>query len=173
MKTLSLLAIKLTTSSKIPAVRVLKKYPDSSRLSERIRMALSASRCIFSARCKRVVCRRLELIGHVARPFTPAIFSKPFPASSLVLLLATVLGLLLLSRPLLAQVDPNVWFFELDGDYREWLEDTKGGDGDSYLPAEDVNLPDGSRSWGRRQMPCANWASTMNAPYMGSRSYRV
>jgi hypothetical protein len=31
-------------------------------------------------------------------------------------LLATVLGLLLPSRLSLAQVGPNIWFFEIDGD---------------------------------------------------------
>ena len=73
----------------------------------------------------------------------------------------------------LAQVDPNTWFFEIDGDDGDWLEDTKGNDGEGYLPAVDVNLTDGSRTWGRRQAPCADWTHTYYAPYMGKRSYSV
>lgn len=88
-------------------------------------------------------------------------------------LLAVALALLLPPRSSLAQVDPNTWFFEIDGDDGDWLEDTKGNDGEGYLPALDVNLTNGSRSWGRRQIPCAHWVHTMNAPYMGKQSYRV
>ncbi|HUW12543.1 MAG TPA: LamG domain-containing protein [Anaerolineae bacterium] len=85
----------------------------------------------------------------------------------LLLALAGSMGLAL------AQVDPDRWFFEIDGDDGDWLEDTKGNDGEGYLPALDVNLTDGSQSWGRRQAPCADWTHTYCAPYMGKRSYSV
>jgi len=136
-------------------------------------MALHKVRSIASVRCRRIVCRCLEPVGHGARTITQAISSRSSPASSVVLLLASFLGFLLLSRPLLGQVGPDAWFFEIDGDDGDWLEDTKGESDPAYLPALDVNLTDGSRSWGRRQMPCANWAPTIDAPYMGRQSYRV
>ena len=75
----------------------------------------------------------------------------------------------------IAQVGPDAWFFEIDGDYGDFLADLYSDGGDpEYLPSLDVNLAnDPAHSWGRRQSPCDNWAHTTEAPYMGSQSYRA
>lgn len=74
-----------------------------------------------------------------------------------------------------AQVGPEAWFFEIDADYGDWLQDLWLDSDPLYLPALDVNLDDAdiTHSWGRRQSPCDNWAHITESPYMGSQSYRA
>jgi hypothetical protein len=143
-------------------------------------MTLRTSRGISSIRLPYIVCRRLAPVGQVARQLTTSIDRPHAPASALVLLFATLLGLLLCSRPVLAQVGPNESFFEIDGDYgssigyytgSDWIMDVR--DGEPPTSTLGRQATESCEDWWQVASGTVEASTPTVHPYMGMNMYSV
>jgi len=92
--------------------------------------------------------------------------------SNLLPLLAGA-SLLLSSSSALAQVGPDAWYAEIDGDYGSVITDVDGTMGNHDQLSDDV-IDGGVTTYGTRDNPlCLDWVHDTFAPYMGSQFYSV
>lgn len=93
--------------------------------------------------------------------------------------LILVFAFLLFGSTAAAVVNPDAWFFEIDGDHGSIISDViegphESGPNPDYLPGT-VEVDDGGyQTLGRREeASCSNWSHGAFEPYAGHDSYRV